>query len=75
MKPKQISFLGEVKGVSYRDVYRAFTSATNILLSLDVHCDCPSVVIHRSGHLTGRGRGRTPDLYTGGIQIFRYSCI
>jgi len=75
MKPKQNSFRGEVKGLSYRDVYRTFTSATNILLWLDVHCGCPSVGIHRSGHLTGRCKGCTPDLYTGGIQIFRYSGI
>jgi hypothetical protein len=73
VKPKQNSFRGEVKGVSYRDVYRAFTSATNILLSLDVHCGCPSVGVHRSGLLTGRCRGRTRDLCTGGIQIFGYS--
>jgi hypothetical protein len=71
MKPKQNSFRGEVKGVSYRDVYRTFTSATNILLSLDVHRGCPSVGIHRLGRLTGRCRGRNPGLYTGGTPIFR----
>jgi len=73
MKPKQNSFLAEVKGISYRDGNRTFTSATDILVWLDVHCGCPSVGIHLSGHLTGRCRGRTRDLYTGSIEIFRYS--
>jgi hypothetical protein len=63
MKPEQNPFRGEVKGVSYRDVYRTFTPATNVLLTLEVHCGCPSAGIRRSGHLTGRCRGRTPDFY------------
>jgi len=71
MKPKQNSFRAEVKGVSYRAVYRTFTSATDIVLWLDVHCGCPSVGVHLSGHLTGRCRGHAPVLYTGSIVIFR----